>query len=57
MRLVPDVPPFSAAEKDVLIATLVARVDGLLVCVAALEAQCAELEGKRSGGVTFPWVG
>ena len=43
MCLVPDVPPLSAAEKDALIATLVARVEELAVRVAALEAQRAEL--------------
>ena len=46
MRLMPDVLLLSAAEKDVLIATLVARVDELVVRVATLEAQRAELHSE-----------
>jgi len=48
MRLLPDVPPLSAAEKDALIATLVARVDELVVRVATLEAQRAELQVENA---------
>ena len=48
MRLVPDVPPLSAAEKDALIATLVARVDELTVRVATLEAQRAALQAENT---------
>ncbi len=48
MRLVPDVPPLSAAEKDALIATLVARVDELVVRVATLEAQRAALQVENT---------
>ena len=48
MRLVPDVPPLSAAEKDALIATLVARVDELTVRVATLEAQRAALQVENA---------
>lgn len=46
MRLVPDVPPLSAAEKDALITTLLARVDELTVRVAALEVENATLRDK-----------
>ncbi len=42
----PDVPPLSAAEKDALIATLLARVDELAVRVAALEVENATLRDK-----------
>ncbi len=48
MRLVPDVPPLSAAEKDALIVTLVARVDELTVRVATLEAQRAALQVENA---------
>jgi len=48
MRLVPDVPPLSAAEKDALIAMLVARVDELAVRVATLEAQRAALQVENA---------
>jgi len=48
MRLVPHVPPLSAAEKDALIATLVARVDELAVRVATLEAQRAALQVENA---------
>ncbi len=44
--MVPDVPPLSAAEKDALIATLLARVDELAVRVAALEVENATLRDK-----------
>jgi len=46
MLLVPDVPPLSAAEKDALITTLLARVDELAVRVAALEVENATLRDK-----------
>ncbi len=48
MRLVSDVLPLSATEKDALIATLLARVDELAVRVATLEARRAELLAENA---------
>ncbi len=48
MRLVSDVLPLSATEKDALIATLLARVDELTVRVATLEARGAELLAENA---------
>ena len=48
MRLVSDVLPLSATEKEALIATLLARVDELTVRVATLEARGAELLAENA---------
>jgi len=48
MRLVSDVLPLSATEKDALIATLLVRVDELAVRVATLEARRAELLAENA---------
>src|ERR1035437_10269904 len=46
MTPAPDIPSLSAAEKDTLIATLLARIDDLVVRVTALEAENAALRTK-----------
>ena len=49
MTRVSDVPSRSAAEKDALITTLLARVEALVSRVTALESEVVELRAENAG--------
>ena len=48
MAQVSDIPSLSAAEKDALITTLLARVEALVARVTALESEVVELRAENA---------